>query len=88
MPQPSDISMDGIREIMISRLDLDLSPEEIREGDSLQGDLGLDSVDLLEIAIGIEKSYKIKITQKDVGAFVSLSTLYALCRERALVATA
>lgn len=88
MAQPSDISMDGIRQIMITRLNLDLSPEEIGAEDSLQEDLGLDSVDLLEIAIGIEKTYKIKITQKDVEAFVSLSTLHSLCCDRALAGTA
>ena len=75
----SDLTLDGIREIMISRLNLDMAPEEIGADDSLLEDLGLDSVDLLEVAIGIEKTYKIKVTQQDTEAFKTLRTLYDFC---------
>ena len=78
----SDVSIDGIRNIMISRLDLDMNPDEINPNDSLLEDLGLDSVDLLEVAIGIERIYKIRITQEDAEAFVSLQTLFDFCSQR------
>jgi acyl carrier protein len=75
----SELTIDGIREIMISRLNLDMTPEDISPDDSLLDDLGLDSVDLLEVAIGIEKTYKIKVTQQDTEAFQTLRTLYDFC---------
>ncbi|WP_426520630.1 acyl carrier protein [Diaminobutyricibacter sp. McL0618] len=78
----SELSVDGIRHIMITRLNLDMDPEEIRMDDSLLEDLGLDSVDLLEVAIGIEKTYKIKITQQDTEAFLSVRSLYAFALAR------
>lgn len=87
MPEHQEFSMNGIRNIMITRLNLDLSPEEITPEASLQDDLGFDSIDLLEIAVGIEKTYKIKITQKDTAAFQSLRTLYEFCQARVVVSS-
>lgn len=84
----AELTIDGIREIMISRLSLDMNPEEIGENDSFLEDLGLDSVDLLEVAIGIEKTYKIKITQKDTEAFRSLGALYEFCQMRDVASVA
>lgn len=71
-----------LHKIMITRLNLDMRPEEIEENDLLQDDLGLDSIDLLEIAVGIEKNYKIKITPKDTEAFKTLHSLYEFCQAR------
>jgi acyl carrier protein len=81
----SELTIDGIREIMITRLNLDMAPEEIGENDSFIEDLGLDSVDLLELAIGIEKTYKVKITQQDTEAFLTLKTLYSFCLARGVM---
>lgn len=80
-----EITIDGLKDLMISRLNLDVEPGDIQPEDSLQQDLGLDSVDLLEVAIGIERTYKVKITQNDTAAFVSLQSLYDFCSEQALV---
>ncbi|MEA5453701.1 phosphopantetheine-binding protein [Sinomonas sp. JGH33] len=79
-----EITLDGLRELMISRLSLDMEPEDIVPDMSLLQDLGLDSVDLLEVAIGIERTYKIKITQNDTAAFATLQSLYDFCREQGL----
>ena len=81
----SELTINGIREIMITRLNLDMTPDEIGENDSLLEDLGLDSVDLLEVAIGIEKTYKVKITQQDTEAFLTLNTLYSFCQARGVM---
>jgi len=56
----------------------DVSPEEIREEDQLVGgELGIDSIDVLELVMMIEKDYSVKIDSKDLGAkvFATLSTL-------------
>ncbi|MFX4301584.1 acyl carrier protein [Alicyclobacillus tolerans] len=80
MGEKLELTLDGLRKLIIERLNLDMEAEEIGENDSLQNDLGLDSIDLLEIAIGIEKTYQIKITQKDTQAFKTLRTLFDFCQ--------
>lgn len=79
-----ELTIDGLRDLMITRLDLDMEPSDIEAQSSLQDDLGLDSVDLLELAIGIERTYGVKITQNDTAAFVSLQSLFDFCSARSL----
>ncbi|MDQ4492201.1 phosphopantetheine-binding protein [Sinomonas sp. ASV486] len=79
-----EITIDGLKDLMISRLGLDMEPGDIQPEDSLQNDLGLDSVDLLEVAIGIERTYRVKITQNDTAAFESLQSLFDFCSEQSL----
>ena len=57
---------------------LDVTPEDI--GDDTQlvgGDLGIDSIDVLELVLMLEKDYGVKIESKDVGvrAFASVRSL-------------
>ncbi len=57
---------------------VDVSPEDITEGDRLVGgDLGIDSIDILELVIMIEKDYGVAIDNKDLGekVFQTLETL-------------
>lgn len=79
-----ELTIDGLKDLMISRLDLGMDPGDVDADDSLQEDLGLDSVDLLEFAIGIERTYGVKVTQNDTAAFQSLRSLYDFCAERSL----
>lgn len=64
---------------IIESLDLiDVVPEDIKEDDQLVGgDLGIDSIDVLELVMMIEKDYGVKIDNKELGAkvFTSLRTL-------------
>jgi acyl carrier protein len=64
----------------------DVSPADIGEEDQLVGgELGLDSIDVLELVIMIEKDYAVKIDNKELGArvFVNLKTLATHIREMA-----
>ncbi|MCF8082908.1 MAG: acyl carrier protein [Deltaproteobacteria bacterium] len=71
--------MDELREKIIETLNLeDIRPEDIGEKDRLVGgDLGLDSIDVLELAMMIERDYGIRIDNKELGAkvFASLGAL-------------
>lgn len=82
-----ELTIDGLKDLMITRLDLDMEPGEIATDSSFQDDLGLDSVDLLELAIGIERTYGVKITQNDTAAFLSLQSLFDYCSARSLAAS-
>jgi acyl carrier protein len=71
--------MDELRIKIIDTLNLeDVRPEDMGETDQLVGgELGLDSIDVLELVVMIEKDYGIRIDNKELGAkvFANLRTL-------------
>lgn len=53
---------------------IDVLPGNIKEDAQLiGGDLGLDSIDVLELVMMLEKDYAIKIDSKDIGVKVFAS---------------
>lgn len=57
---------------------LDVAPEDIGDEDRLiGGTLGIDSIDVLELVLMLERDYGVKIESKDMGvqAFASISAL-------------
>jgi acyl carrier protein len=57
---------------------IDVSPEDIVEDAQLiGGDLGLDSIDVLELVMMLEKDYGMKIDSKELGVkvFASVTAL-------------
>jgi acyl carrier protein len=68
-----------LKERIIETLDLiDIKPDDFKEDDPLVGGkLGIDSIDILELAMMIDKEYGIKIDNKELGqkVFSTLRTL-------------
>lgn len=63
----------------------DVTPEDIKEDEQLVGgELGIDSIDVLEMVIMIEKDYGVSINNKELGAkvFATLRTLAAYINEK------
>jgi acyl carrier protein len=57
---------------------IDVTPEDIKDdGRLVGGDLGIDSIDVLEMVMMIEKDYGVKIDNKELGVkvFASVRTL-------------
>ena len=57
---------------------IDVQPDDIKVDDQLVGgDLGIDSIDVLEMVIMIEKDYGVKIDNRELGVkvFATLGTL-------------
>lgn len=75
--------MDELTEKLKSRLIeilnlTDVRPEDIDENAQLVGgELGIDSIDVLEMVVMVEKEYGVVINNKDIGEKV-FSTLTAL----------
>lgn len=67
-----------IKELIISSLHLERQPESIDDSAPLfQSGLGLDSIDALELAVAIERRYRVTIPDEKVGkqAFSSVNAL-------------
>ena len=76
--EPIDLRAD-LKRLLISRLRLrNVAPESISDDEPLvKGPLGLDSIDLLELALAVEGRYGLKVSDEEVGreAFRSIAAL-------------
>ncbi len=61
--QPADAALLlEVAELLVSALNLEVSADEVQADDSLYGDgLGLDSIDILEIALVVSKQYGLQL---------------------------
>lgn len=74
------------KELLVDGLRLEVSPEEIADGDPIFGaGLGLDSIDVLEFVILVEQEFGIVISDEEVvrQAFSSISALTDFILSRA-----
>jgi len=79
-----------IKRLIVERLKLEMEPSEISDSDPLFGEgLGLDSIDALELVLGLEQELGVKIEDEEVGAeaLSSVDTLAAFVREKAATGT-
>lgn len=64
---------------IVTALNLDVSPEQIAPMDPLYGDgLGLDSIDVLEIALAVSKQYGFQMRSDDPDNAQIFSSLRSL----------
>jgi acyl carrier protein len=67
-----------VKELIVRRLKLDIDPTTIQSDAPLFGEgLGLDSIDALELVLGLEQEFGIKVEDEEVGvkAFASVNAL-------------
>ena len=65
--------------MIVSELNLEMTPEEINPEQPLYGDgLGLDSIDILEIALVISKKYGVQIKADSADNFHIFASLRSL----------
>jgi acyl carrier protein len=78
--------MGELKQKIIETLSLEgVSPEDIDADDQLVGgELGIDSIDILELVLMLEKDYAVAIKDRELGAkvFTSLRTLAAYVSEQ------
>ena len=75
-----------LKELIIQRLKLEMEPDEIADDAPLFGEgLGLDSIDALELVLGLEQKFSIKVEDEEVGKriFASIDALAAYVAEKA-----
>ena len=65
-----------IAKFIVTNLNLEVLPSEINPADPLYGDgLGLDSIDVLEIALAVSKQYGFQMRSDDANNTVIFSSL-------------
>ncbi len=68
--------VERLKRVLIENLNLDLSPDEIDEDAALFGvGMELDSIDALQLVLGVEKEFKTSIPTDDLMIYRSLNTL-------------
>jgi acyl carrier protein len=71
MSEPSANLKEEIKRAIVRSLRLPMAPEDIDDGVSLFGEgLGLDSIDVLELVLEIERTFGVSITDEQTGAKV------------------
>lgn len=69
----------ALAQLIVSALNLDVAPTDIDPGAPLYRDgLGLDSIDILEVALAISKTYGVKIRSDDENNLKIFSSLRSL----------
>jgi len=69
MAEPNDRMIEKVKQLIIQRLKLaDMTPEMIENDAPLFGEgLGLDSIDALELVLGLEKEFGVVIPDAEAG---------------------
>jgi acyl carrier protein len=79
-------SEEDVARLMVEALNLELSPADIPADEPLFGEgLGLDSIDALELALAISRTYGFELKSEDARnqqAFASLSALTRYIHDR------
>jgi acyl carrier protein len=77
-PNDSSALKQQIKQLIVERLKLEVEPSAIEDAQPLFGDgLGLDSIDALELVLGIEQAFGVKIEDEEMGE-QALSSVNAL----------
>lgn len=79
-----------LKEMIVDRLFLKITPDELRTDASLIDDYGVDSVCLLELVVGLEDAFGIVLEDGDfqVSNFESVAALRAFVQARQPAANA
>ncbi len=81
MPEANLELQNEIAGLIVSALNLDISPEEIQADAPLYGEgLGLDSIDILEVALVVSKHFGFQLRADNADNISIFSSLASLTR--------
>ena len=73
---------DKIKSIMMDQLNID--ENDITEDTSFKDDLGLDSLDLFELAMAMEEDFGVEIPQEDLESIVTVGDAVEYIKENGI----
>jgi acyl carrier protein len=82
-----ETSLEETTHIVIAEV-LGISPNKIGTHATLVGDLGVTSVDMLEILMALEDTFDVEISDRDAATVMRVEDLEALVRRRQALGTA
>ena len=75
-----------LKKLVVDRMNLKIDPMTIGDDQTLFGDgegcLGLDSIDALDLVVGIYEEFDVEIQESDMHVFQNVSTLDSFVEER------
>ena len=75
-----------LKALVVDRMNLNIDPGEIGDDQLLFGDgdgsLGLDSIDALDLVVGIYEEFDVELQEDDMHAFESINHLDQFITER------
>lgn len=75
-----------LKELIVDRMNLTIDPATIGDEDSIfgdgQGSLGLDSIDALDLVVGVYEEFEVEIQESDMHVFENVTTLNAFIEEK------
>lgn len=74
-----------VKRVLVESLALEgVEPEEIEDDTPLREELGLDSIDALELILGLEREFGVRIQDRGLGrdTFTNVATLGDFVRQR------
>jgi len=80
----SDTIEDRLKTMIVERLFLKIEPSEIGNEDDLMDTLGVDSVQIFEIVIGLEEEFSVVFEEEefDIELFKSVKTMTDAIQEK------
>jgi len=75
---------DQLKELIVERLFLKIEPKDIGDEDNLMEDHGIDSVQVLEIVVGLEEEYGVSFEDEDfdIEVFQTVKSISDFVREK------
>ncbi len=64
---------DKIKDVLVKMLKV--KPEELKDDVALQDSIGVDSTEMVEAAIALEKAFGVKVGTKDVTKYMSVDEI-------------
>lgn len=78
--QTASVNIEELRALIAE--ELELPAEDVTDEADLKNDLEVDSLTAMEIAVQLEKKYKIKITDEEIASLTSLQVIHQLVSAR------
>ncbi|MCQ4044863.1 acyl carrier protein [Streptantibioticus rubrisoli] len=74
--QTAGVDLEELRALIAEELELPV--EEITDEADLKNDLAVDSLTAMEVAVQLEKKYRIKIDEGEITSLTSLATIHRI----------
>jgi acyl carrier protein len=72
-----------IKKVIVDRMNLKLSPDQVKDEDGLFGaGLGLDSIDALDLVVGIYEEFDVELKDDDMHIFANVNSIAAFLEQK------